>query len=98
MGAYRDAWEGNKKWREEHEEFKRKLEEDRFKKMAEQGISSFDTSKVPKQKCLPYNSLDPDTATVVWVIVMLVATIFKGNWVIWIVATIVWRMHLAKYK
>ena len=33
-------------------------------------------------------SLENDEATVVWIVVMLVGTIFRDNWLIWIVATI----------
>ena len=98
MRSYQEEWEANQKWRKKNAEFNRRLEEEHFKRMAEKGIPPFDVSRVPKKKILPYNSLDPDTATVIYVIVMLVGTIFKGNWASWIVATIVWRLHLAKYK
>ena len=44
------------------------------------------------------NSLENDEATILWIVVMAVATIFKGNWVIWIVATIIWRRHINRHK
>jgi hypothetical protein len=41
-----------------------------------------------------YYSLNKDEATVVWVIIMLVGTIFKGNWMIWILATAIWWNYI----
>lgn len=48
-----------------------------------------------KLRDLYINSDHPDTmengtATFLWIVVMVVGAIFKGNWVIWIVATIIW--------
>lgn len=40
------------------------------------------------------NSLNNDEATVVYIIVMLVGTIFRGNWIIWLIATIIWLNHI----
>lgn len=36
------------------------------------------------------NTMENGTATFLWIVVMAVGTIFKGNWVIWIIATIIW--------
>ena len=44
------------------------------------------------------NSLENDEATIIWIVVMAVATIFKGNWIIWIIATIVWRRYITRHK
>lgn len=44
------------------------------------------------------NSLENDEATIIWLIVMAVGTIFKGNWIIWIVATIIWRKYITRHK
>lgn len=44
------------------------------------------------------NSLENSEATIIWIIVMAVATIFKGNWIIWIVATIIWRRYITRHK
>lgn len=52
----------------------------------------------PFKNCDHPNSLENDEATVIWIMVMIVATIFKGNWVIWIVATIIWRKYITRHK
>ena len=44
------------------------------------------------------NSLENDEATIIWIVVMAVATIFKGNWIIWIIATIIWRRYITRHK
>lgn len=44
------------------------------------------------------NSLENSEATIIWIIVMAVGTIFKGNWIIWIVATIIWRRYITRHK
>ena len=52
----------------------------------------------PFDNCDHPNSLENDEATVVWIVVMAVATIFKGNWVIWIIATIIWLRYITRHK
>lgn len=44
------------------------------------------------------NSLENDEATIIWLIVMAVGTIFKGNWIIWIVATVIWWGYINRHK
>ena len=52
----------------------------------------------PFKNCDHPNSLENSEATIVWIIVMAVGTIFKGNWIIWIVATIIWRRYITRHK
>jgi hypothetical protein len=44
------------------------------------------------------NSLENSEATIIWIIVMAIATIFKGNWIIWIIATIIWLRYITRHK
>lgn len=44
------------------------------------------------------NSLENSEATIIWVVVMAIATIFKGNWLIWIIATIIWLKYITRHK
>ena len=50
------------------------------------------------ENCDHPNSLENVEATILWIVVMAVATIFKGNWLIWIIATIVWRRYITRHK
>lgn len=52
----------------------------------------------PFDNCDHPNSLENDEATILWIVVMAVATIFKGNWIIWIIATIIWRKYITRHK
>ena len=44
------------------------------------------------------HSLDNGEATVSWIIVMLVGTIFNARWLIWIVATFIYLNHIFRYQ
>lgn len=52
----------------------------------------------PFENCDHPNSLENDEATIIWVVVMAIATIFKGNWIIWIISTIIWRRYITRHK
>ena len=43
------------------------------------------------------DAMAPDAATLLYIIAMVIATIFKGRILIWIVLTIIWRRHMAKF-
>jgi hypothetical protein len=55
-------------------------------------------SENPFENCDHPNSLENDEATIVWIVVMAVGTIFKGNWIIWIIATIIWCKYITRHK
>ena len=57
-----------------------------------------EVQKNPFENCDHPNSLENDEATIIWIVVMAVATIFKGNWIIWIIATIIWRRYITRHK
>ena len=50
------------------------------------------------ENCDHPNSLENTEATILWIVVMAVATIFKVNWFIWIIATIIWRRYITRHK
>lgn len=98
MPTYEEMNEWREKWKKERQEFENELEDMRRKEWKEKGIKPFDTSQVPKQRHDHPNTIEDSTATVLWVVVMLVGSIFKGNWAIWIIATIVWAKFITRYK
>ena len=55
-------------------------------------------SQDPFENCDHPNSLENSEATIIWIVVMAVGTIFKGNWIIWIIATIIWRKYITRHK
>lgn len=40
------------------------------------------------------NTVDNVTATIWYIIIMLVGAVFNDRWLIWIIATIIWRKHI----
>lgn len=86
------------KRRKEREELNRRIDELRHKEWEEKGIKPFDTSQVPPQRRDHPNTMEDGTATVLWIVVMLIGSIFKGNWIIWIIATVLWAKFITRYK
>ena len=102
------SWEDMQKERKKHEEkdkeFRRELNRMRIKELRDKGLEpQFDedgnpTTPPPKQTWDHPNTMENSTATVLWIVVMLVGSIFKGNWVIWIIATIIWFRFITRHK
>ena len=89
--------EMKKRMRNEREERNQRLDEARRKELEAKGIKPFNESNVPQKHCDHPNTIENSTATVFWVIVMLVGSIFKGNWVIWIIATVIWARFITRH-
>ena len=100
-------------WMKEWERNQNLTPEERERELDEyikQNNEKWDVEKKSKQKLKPQcvqnhfenydhpNSLENDEATIIWIVVMAVATIFKGNWIIWIIATIIWRKYITRHK
>jgi hypothetical protein len=85
------------KHKKEREEFNKYLEELRFKELESKGLKPFDESRIPKKYCDHPNTMENSTATALWIVVMLVGSIFKGNWVIWIIATVLWAKFITRH-
>lgn len=86
--------EVDKKFKEREE----KQDKERLEELAKKGIFPPDPSTYPKKYCDHPNTMENSTATVLWIVVMLVGSIFKGNWVIWIIATVVWAKFITRHN
>lgn len=75
----------NAKWDAYHAE---KAKNQQKKESAEEQFKRYDHP----------NSFENDEATILWLVVMAVGTIFRGNWIIWIVSTIIWRKYITRHK
>lgn len=104
MITYDDIIKEREKHKEEDEEFQRHLRKLRIEELRAKGVEPlFDedgNSLVPEKKPTydHPNTMENSTATVLWIVVMVVGSIFKGNWIIWIVATIVWFNFITRHK
>lgn len=84
----------------EFDEYLRTVEEESRKLYEEAGVKATKPQTADEffKNCDHPNSLENDEATILWIIVMAIATIFKGNWIIWIVATIIWWRYITRHK
>lgn len=44
------------------------------------------------------NTMENSSATLLWIVVMIVGAIFNGAWMIWILATIIWLRFINRKK
>ena len=84
--------------KKEFEEKEKQRQEAWLEECKKNGITPPDPKTYPKQRCDSPYTIEDSTATVLWLVVMVVGAIFKGNWVIWIVATVIWRKFITRYK
>jgi hypothetical protein len=85
-------------WKKEKEERQKEYDEIIRKEWEKKGVKPIKREPPPPKRCDHPNTMEDSTATVLWLAVMLVGSIFKGNWVIWIIATIVWAKFITRYK
>ena len=74
------------------------MNKEREKKKQEERQKSAQTPEDFFKNCDHPNSLENSEATIIWIVVMAVGTIFKGNWIVWIVATAIWWRYITRHK
>ena len=82
----------------EKEEAERKIQEAHARDLERAGLIEIDEGKVPKKYCDHPNTMENSTATFFWIVAMVVGTIFKDNWIIWIVATFIWLRFIMRHS
>ena len=103
MITYEDMIKEREKHAEEEKEFQRKLNRMRIKELRDEGLEPmFDedgNSLIPPEKETfdHPNTMENSTATVLWVVIMVVGSIFKDNWLIWIFATFIWFRFITRH-
>jgi hypothetical protein len=98
MPTYEEMRELRQKREREREEFNKKREEMRIKELEAKGIKPFDISQVPPQRCDHPNTMEDSTATIVWIVAMIISLLFKGGWALCILETIIWLKFITRYK
>lgn len=80
----------------------RKADEKREKELRERGIEMYKHDpSLPSGHygyCDAPGTMDNGTATFFWVVSLVVGAIFKGNWVIWIISTLIWINHITRHS
>lgn len=103
MITFDDMIKEREKHQEEEKEFQRELNRLRIKELRDKGLEPlFDEdgnpTTPPKKPTYDHpNTMENSTATVLWIAVMVVGSIFKGNWVIWIIATVIWAKFMTRH-
>lgn len=103
MITFEDMIKEREKHKEEEKEFQKELNRMRIQELRDKGLEPmFDedgNSLMPQKKPTHDhpNTMENSTATFFYVIVMLVGSIFKGNWVIWIIATVIWAKFITRH-
>lgn len=97
MPTYKEMREIFDKVDKEYKEREKKWDKIRLEELEKKGIKPIDPSQFPKERCDHPNTMEDSTATVLWIVVMLVGSIFKGNWAIWIIATVLWAKFITRY-
>jgi len=104
MITFDDMIKEREKHKEEKKEFQRELNRLRIKELRDKGLEPmFDEDgnslMPPKKETFDHpNTIEDSTATFFYVIVMFVGSIFKGNWVIWIIATVIWARFITRHN
>ncbi len=98
MVTLEDIRKENEKHKKEREEQKKKIDalwEEEYKR---RGVWPIENKEPPKQTWDHPNTMENSTATLFYIVVMLVGSIFKGNWMIWIIATVVWAKFITRHN
>ena len=84
--------------KKQHEAEERRRVESHLAECRKNGIFPPDPKTYPEPRCDHPNTMENSTATILWIVVMLVGSIFNDRWIIWIVATIIWLKFITRYK
>ena len=99
MKSFKDEYlESSQKAKEEREDWERQKNEWRREYLINEFSIDTDMQNKTEQHIDNIYTLNNDVATVLYVIVMLVGTIFVDRIIIWIAATIIWRKHMDRHK
>lgn len=106
LAKARREFEEGQRWhaefRKKRAEEARKADEKREKELREMGIEMYKHDpSFPSGihgYCDAPGTMDNGTATFFWVVSLVVGAIFKGNWVIWIISTLIWINHITRHS
>ena len=87
-----EFWEAIEKWRNVYEKEYEELEKNKLTK-----IKPIDPQEYYR-KCDKPGTMDNTTATIFYIIIMIVGAIFYDRWLIWVVATIIYLAHIFRHE
>ena len=81
-----------------NKEYERELHEAWLRDMKRHGLDPTKREDATKKHFDHPSTMENGTATFFWIVTMVVGAIFKGNWIIWIVATTIWLKFITRHK
>lgn len=97
MMSFEECQEWGRRMEQEKKELQEKQEQIRREELRKRGINPDTINQDVKPKYDSPYALDNGLATVLWLIVAIGALIFKGGWILSIVATVVWFNHITRH-
>lgn len=101
MPTWEDIAKEMKKHKQEKEEFEKHLEKLRLEYLKERGIQQVNQNKNNKNffgNCDSPSTMENGTATLFWIVAMVVSLLFKGGWALCILETIAWWKFITRHK
>lgn len=102
MPTYAEMQKLIKQRQKEREPFEEHLRELRRQELAKQGLKLIETNELEQKDfhgdCDSPSTMENSTATFFWILSLVVGAIFKGNWVIWIISTVIWARFITRHK
>ena len=97
MIKFEDIKKEQEKYQKEREEHRKKIDAMRDEEWNRIGVCPIENKDPPKEWCDHPNTIENSTATVLWIVVMVVGSIFKGSWMIWLIATVIWSKFITRH-
>ena len=98
MPTYKEMQKIVKQINSERKEREDRRYQVRLSEMNKMGLKPFDKSQCPKKRCDHPNTMEDSTATVLWIVLMIVSMLFKGGWALCVFETIVWLKFITRYN
>lgn len=98
MPTYKEMQELMEKRKIEEREFEQKIKEMRRRELEAKGLKPFDISQIPPQRCDHPNTMEDSTATILWIVIMIISLLFKGGWILCIIETLIWLKFITRHS
>lgn len=98
MPSYAEMQEINRKIDMEYKAMEERRYQEQLEKIEQMGLKPFDPSEIPLERCDHPNTMEDSTATLLWIVAMIISILFKGGWVLCIIETVVWWKFVTRYS
>lgn len=89
---YDESWEVYQKWNEIYKKKREEIDKNNSMKVRPMTKEEF------YGDCDHPNTMENSTATIFYIIIMVVGAIFYDRWLIWVAATIIYLSHIFRHE